>query len=108
MMSKADMAKVADVVEAVILATKKAEEPVKVEPAVTASEGDNVVLDPSIAPYIEAEQKLIKLYADSGGGEVTVYRGKYGSIRVNKTMEAIDNVRKMIKDMRAGKSTQRF
>ena len=83
---------------------QKADEPAKVEADTTEHD---VVTDPSLEPYLKAEAELVQQLGKNGGN-ITVYRGKYGCVRVNTTMETLDNVRIMIKDIRTGRTSQKF
>ena len=87
-----------------IFKLQKADEPVKAEAVSTEAD---VVTDPSLDAYYKAEAELVKQLGINGGN-IVVYRGKYGCTRVNTTMEALDNVRRMIKDIRTGRTSQKF
>ena len=73
-----------------------------------AAAGDDAsenVTDPQLVQAFKTQDKLV---AQMANPVIKVYSGRYGSNRVNQTLESLVEIKKHIRDIRAGKSSFKF
>tara|TARA_R110002020_G_scaffold19535_4_gene67421 strand:- start:1776 stop:2102 length:327 start_codon:yes stop_codon:yes gene_type:complete len=75
------------------------------EPVEIEQDEDEEKIAPEIRQLCKTRDQLVMQMAKP---VVKIYTGRYGSTRVNQTLESLEEVNKMIKDHRTGKSSKRM
>ena len=74
------------------------------EPVETADNHEEQ-LAPEIRVLCKTRDQLVQQMANP---KVVIYTGRYGSTRVNQTLDSLNEVNKMIKDHKTGRASQRM